>query len=65
MMFYLFLRGKTIHTEQHSKGAMGKRISEGNISMMNLTDEKSFNKIAESAGICLSKSFVIQLAQVF
>jgi len=32
-----------------ARGAMGERIPEGSISMMNLLDEKSLDKIEESA----------------
>jgi len=39
-------------------GAMRQRISEGSIFVMNLLDEKSLDKIAESAGTHLWKGFV-------
>jgi len=36
-----------------ARGTMEQRIQKGNISRMNLLDEKSFDKIAESAKTCL------------
>jgi len=33
-----------------ARGAMGQNIPSGSISMLNLLDEKSLEKIAESAG---------------
>jgi hypothetical protein len=41
-----------------ARGAMGQCIPEGSISMMYLLDEKSLDKIAESAGTRLWKGFV-------
>jgi len=50
---------QTLHTECHSNWCHGQRILEGRISMMNLLDEKSLDKIAESTEIRLWKSFII------
>lgn len=41
-----------------ARGAMGENIPEGSISMYNLLDEASLNKIAESAGAKLWKGFI-------
>jgi len=41
-----------------ARRAMGQRIPERNISMMNLLDEQSLDKIAESAGTHLWKGFI-------
>jgi hypothetical protein len=41
-----------------ARGAMGQRIPEGSISMRNLLDEKSLDKIPESAGACIWKGFI-------
>jgi hypothetical protein len=41
-----------------AKGAMGQRIPEGSISMINLLDEKSLDKIAESTGARIWKGFI-------
>ncbi|KAH0946869.1 hypothetical protein HN011_011953 [Eciton burchellii] len=41
-----------------ARGAMGQRIPEGSISMINLLDEKSLDKIAESAGARIWKGFI-------
>jgi len=41
-----------------ARGAMGQSISSGSISMMNLLDEKSLEKIAESAGARIWQGFM-------
>jgi len=41
-----------------ARGTIEQRISEESISMMNLLEEKSFEKIAENAETCLWKGFV-------
>ncbi|KAH0944445.1 hypothetical protein HN011_009617, partial [Eciton burchellii] len=41
-----------------ARGAIGQRIPEGSISMINLLDEKSLDKIAESAGARIWKGFI-------
>jgi len=41
-----------------ARRAMGQRISEGSISMMNLLDEQSLDRIAESAGTYLWRGFI-------
>jgi hypothetical protein len=40
-----------------ARGATGQRKLEGSISMINLLDEKSLDKIAESAGARIWKRF--------
>jgi len=51
--------GKTIHAEHHSKrGHAPQRIPKGNISIMNLLDEQSLDKIAESIGTHLWRGFI-------
>jgi len=47
---YHIPRGKTIHVGHYSKEALEQRIPKGNISMINLLDEKSLDKIEESTG---------------
>lgn len=41
-----------------ARGAMGQQIPAGSLSMLNLFDEKSLDKIAESAGIRLWRGFM-------
>lgn len=41
-----------------ARGAMGRKIPAGSLSITNLLDEESLNKIAESAGARIWKSFV-------
>jgi len=56
---YINRASQTLHTEYHSNWCHGQRILEESISMMNLLDEKSLDKIAESTEIRLWKSFII------
>jgi len=42
-----------------ARGAMKQCIPKGSLFMMNLLDEQSLDKMAESTGTCLWKSFVI------
>jgi len=55
---YHVFHGKTVNAKHHNKRAIEQPISEGNISMMNLLNEKLFDKIAESAEARFWKGFV-------